>query len=89
MKRIQTPGGSHIEPPFDEAWSELDKLHWHAGVASMDTGLSISVNAINDAPTPYGITVGSSSAAPFSFASAWTYLNGVDTGATERKRVTA
>ena len=31
--------GSHIEPPLESYWAQLEKLRWHAAVAEIRTGL--------------------------------------------------
>ena len=38
VRRIETDHGSYIEPPFEESWSELEKLRWHLAVALHDGG---------------------------------------------------
>lgn len=91
VTRIQTEASSHIEPPCDDAWPDRVKLEWWAAVTAHDTGLRIE---ISDAEVSHGqkkltglyhITVGGSSAVPFTFREAWTYLNGVSTGAEQSR----
>ncbi|WP_275558514.1 hypothetical protein [Streptomyces sp. 5-6(2022)] len=88
VTRIHDATGSHIEPPLDPAWSDLNKLRWHAAVTAHDTGIAATVQdatyTIDGKPVPghYDIIVGASSIGPFDFRSAWDYLNGVSTGAT-------
>ena len=42
VKRVQTTsGGSHIEPPLQDTWSEIEKLRWHAGVVLVDSGVRV------------------------------------------------
>lgn len=79
VRRVATEGGSHIEPPFDPSWSDLDKLRWTASVVEADTGVRpvphLEENGL------YSINVGASSFGGFTFGSAWTFLNGVSAGA--------
>lgn len=43
VRRVEHIGGSHIEPPLDQAWTDFDKLRWCAGVVLADSGLHIRV----------------------------------------------
>ncbi len=50
VRRVQTDHGSHIEPPFDEDASDLDKLRWQVAVTLHDAGLprdAVSVYPVN------------------------------------------
>lgn len=82
VHRIDTGLGSHIEPPMSETWPERDKLAWHASVCALDSGLTIRVTDTNDryCLQVHGPT-GRSSSVSYGYRSAWTYLNGVRTGA--------
>jgi hypothetical protein len=96
VTRVHDDTGSSIEPPLDEAWDDLTQLRWHAAVVAHDTGLRVTVNPGGEqrkvgeewvaVPGTYGISVGRTSAAAFNYAAAWTYLNGVSTGAREAVR---
>lgn len=85
-------GSSHIEPPLDQEWSELEKLKWKAEVASDDSGLEIGVAPgeyhIGGVRQPYFYTVNTphSSSGPHTFDEAWTRMNGIVTGAQEVRR---
>jgi len=83
VTRVKTSSGSHIEPPLDEAWSDAQKLAWHAAVVAADTGLTITVHqdghlfsvgepGLGRTGTPY--------------REAWTLLNGINAGAAPAKR---
>lgn len=91
VTRIHTERGSHIEPELDTGWTEAEKLAWHAAVIAHDTGLTIRLHdeafTINGEPVPgmYGINVGSHSLSAYTYREAWTFLNGVDTGAAVAK----
>jgi hypothetical protein len=39
VRRVHEEAGSHIEPPLDDGWSDLDKLRWHLAVALHDARL--------------------------------------------------
>lgn len=96
-QRIHTDHGSHIEPPLDERWSDLDKLRWQAAVAEADTGLTINVAPSKarfkprgsdrwiDVTGEYQVTVlrpgVSSSGISLRFHQAWLYISGVVAGA--------
>ena len=43
VRRVKHPGGSHIDPPLDEAWTDFDKLRWLAGVVLVDSGLYVRI----------------------------------------------
>ncbi|MFF3998538.1 hypothetical protein ACFYX8_35180 [Streptomyces cyaneofuscatus] len=92
VTRVHETGGSHIEPPLDQAWDDLTKLTWKAAVVTLDTGLDIAAteaeyfsNGVRQQGF-YNIAVGSSSTGPLDFRSTWDYLNGVSTGATQTTR---
>lgn len=92
VTRVHTERGSHIEPEFDPDWPERVKLEWHAAVTAHDTGLRVEVfNAqlwVDDVKQEglYCIAVGSSSASAFTYREAWTYLNGISTGAWAKEK---
>ncbi|WP_097982796.1 hypothetical protein [Streptomyces sp. f150] len=97
VTRVDEAGGSHIEPPLDQAWADLTKLAWKVAVVTLDTRLDIAVTEAkyfsNGARQQgfYNIVVGFSITGPLDFRSTWDYLNGVSTGATQarRRRTTA
>lgn len=93
VRRVQNPTGDHIEPPLDETWDDLTKLHWQAAVVAHDTGLTVHVGdgalrVAGGAPIPgwYTLSVGHTSTSPLTFGTAWAYLNGVSVGAQETAR---
>lgn len=82
------PTGSHIEPPFEESWSELEKLQWKAGVVKADTGLHVQVTEGGVSVKRlgrwvplkgvYGLTIDHSLAvSSMPYRDAWTYMNGM------------
>ncbi|MDJ0010116.1 hypothetical protein [Gordonia alkanivorans] len=90
VTRVHTENGSHIEPPLDQKWSELDKLRWNAGVVIADTGVPLRIKlndnaryTSNGVDIPvYGLQLGSMSTSR-RFHAMWDYLNGVSAGAVE------
>ncbi|OMB96487.1 hypothetical protein A5733_11485 [Mycobacterium sp. NS-7484] len=84
-------GGRTPEPELDPAWPDLVKLRWHAALVRDETGLDVHVGeakySIAGVPQRgyysinlrYGIT--SSFIGPHTYRDAWTYLNGIVTGA--------
>lgn len=84
VRRVQTGlGSSHIEPPLDQSLSNLEKLRWHAAVATLDTGLKLLVHPIRDVMGrhKYSIQVENSSMSAMPYADAWLYITGISTGA--------
>lgn len=91
-RMVPTRDGWKPEPPLDPTWPDLIKLRWHAALIRDKTGLNIAVNkgkySINGIPQAgyyavhlrYGNTAQLSG--PHTFADAWNYLNGIETGAT-------
>lgn len=86
VSRVTTDHGTHIEPALDQSWTPIKKLCWHAAVVQLDTGIHIEVDFANYTRGGkkqhgfYDVKVGASTAGPFTFQAAWSYLNGVDTG---------
>jgi hypothetical protein len=92
VARIETGDGSHIEPPLDQSWDEATKLAWHAAAVAADTGLRIHVHdeAASNAdgreiPGWYALSIGHTGCSAMDYGTAWTYLNGVVTGAREAR----
>lgn len=92
VTRIATPTGSHIEPPLDQSWDNLTKLHWQAAVVMEDTGHAVDIE-VDEADYStrilgiwvrnrgyYDIVSGTGESGPHDFRSAWTYLNGLRAG---------
>ncbi|OCH80290.1 hypothetical protein [Gordonia sp. UCD-TK1] len=91
VTRVHTERGSHIEPPLDPEWSQLDKLRWQAGVVIADAGVPLRISLDDDTrlsrngvdvPGIYGLKIGSWHSAR-GFHDMWDYLNGVSAGAVE------
>jgi hypothetical protein len=83
VRRVETEGGSRIEPPHDLSWSPFKQLQWKAAVVSLDSGLDVWVNH-SGLPSPRSFAlgvVGFSTSTPHSYREAWDYLNGICTGA--------
>ncbi|UAW08338.1 hypothetical protein SEA_WHITNEY_91 [Gordonia phage Whitney] len=91
VTRVRDDNGSHIEPPLDSDWSELDKLRWKAGVVIADAGVPLRISLDDstrlsrngvDVPGIYGLKIGGWHSAR-GFHDMWDYLNGVSAGAVE------
>lgn len=92
VQRIHTAIGSHVEPPLDQTWSQIQKLRWHAAVVEVDNdfqGIEISKAHLSRrimgrwvrVPDVYEIAVGSGGGSgAYTFSQAWDYLNGVSAG---------
>lgn len=90
VERIQTERRSHIVPEFDQRWSALQKLQWHAAVVEVDCGIRLEVHAGSrrtlifgkwrEVPGSFSISGPRFSVAPFTFDGAWDYLNGFSAG---------
>lgn len=77
VARRTTDHESHIEPPLDPTWSELDKLRWQAGVVEADTGAILMLS--NHHPDRlYGVSYRtpsrSSSISARPFAETWAFM---------------
>lgn len=77
------PDGSH-SPAYDESWPASVQLQWSAGVAACETGLRIHVRDLGE--DRYAVHVGSSGQSPMDLATAYAFLDGVQTGAREARR---
>lgn len=92
VRRIADGSGSHIEPPLEQSWSDLEKLRWHAGVVLADTGVRVGVTT-NSASHKnwrgdwvidrdmYSLNVGRASYSAYRYDDAWTFIIGVSAGA--------
>ncbi|QTF81782.1 hypothetical protein SEA_BEEGEE_79 [Gordonia phage BeeGee] len=90
VTRVRDEHGSHIAPPLDPEWSEMDKLRWQAGVVIADAGVPLRITLDDtarltrngvDVPV-YGLRLGGWHSAR-GFHDTWDYLNGVRDGAVE------
>lgn len=86
VRRVSNGSGSHVEPPCDDRWSDLDRLRWHAAVVALDTGLRVRVEPGSERGR-FTIYVGSAGVAPLSFGTAWAYLSGVSLGADQARPI--
>lgn len=81
VKRIRKEnGGSYIDPPLDENWSDLVKLGWHACVVSLDADLP----PIKVYQHPHNYQVENSSTG--GFHRTWALINGIEIGARLARR---
>lgn len=79
----RNPDGSH-NPPYDAEWPPHLQLQWSAGVVAAETGLAIHISELDE--DRYAVRVGSSGQSPMDLASAYAFLDGVQTGAREARR---
>lgn len=91
LQRVQTGtgGGTHIEPAFDDTWSELDKLRWNLRVMQIDCGLDLPIQVFKAhyerngvlQDGYYGFQTPNSSWTAYDYHAAWDFINGVRLGA--------
>jgi hypothetical protein len=79
VRRVETQGGSHIEPPLRSEWSELEKLRWKAAVTSLETGFALRVDEDQDGE--FVLSGAMFSYGGSGFEHLWAVLNGVALGA--------
>lgn len=83
VRRVKDgPRSSHIEPPMNPNWNNLEKLRHHAAVVMLATDLKIRVNQTGGG---YNIQVNSTSSSSQCYEDAWLFLSGVETGAITAK----
>lgn len=81
LRIVEDDHGSHVEPAFDEDWPNLVKLQWQAAVVrERCDGLRITFMEQPHYPGEYCVTVPGASAVSFTFAEAWTLVNGIEMG---------
>ena len=93
VRRVEHEGGSHVEPPFTEDMSDLEKLRHLAVLVESSTGIRIRVcdgaswtgGRFNRGG--FAWQIGRTGGGDGSFHLAWTTLHGVELGATELKRI--
>ena len=95
VQRVREGNGSHIEPPLDEGWTDLEKLRWHLSVALHDARLpdhlatvelgNLKVNGRTVGPV-YDIRytsvarTGAGSWGCGGFRESWSLINGIGLG---------
>jgi hypothetical protein len=97
VHRIHTERGSHIEPPLNEAWSNLEKLRWNLAVALHDAGQPINLMdvresdyRVNGVPQEaYDVTSSFGTSGAIGFHSTWTFINGLGFGLSAAARMEA
>lgn len=77
VRRVVTGTGSHIEPPLDPAWPDLDKLRWKAAVVLVNTGVAAHVE---EQPSGFVLSGLMFSYGPEDYAGMWSVLNGIEIG---------
>lgn len=91
VERVSDETGSHIEPPLQDDWSDLERLQWHAAVVECDAGVRVTIKPANAwhnglrRSGVYNISYShermSGSSSAYTFGQAWTFLNGIELGA--------
>lgn len=86
--RRHAGASSWIEPPLENAWEDLDKLRWQAGVLLVDTGIRATITQHSDFFGPkyglqfsFGADPSSTSTTAMDFGYAWAYMSHVSLGA--------
>jgi hypothetical protein len=88
---VRTDRGWSPDPPMDPSWPDLVKLKWHAALVCSKTGINVTVHLQpQDHPGDhYQVTLRGprwASATIHTYRSAWTYLNGIESGAEAAQR---
>lgn len=96
VKRVHDDNGSHIEPPMDNNWPDIDKLRWWAAVAEADTGKDLVVEHAHlqrrttnwrgvekwePVPGEYAVLHDGHYATTGNYHHTWTWINGFVAGA--------
>lgn len=86
--RVETENGSHVEPPLDPEWSNLDKLRWHLAVVLHDVGVDPELIHVEPARSTsggvpyesYSLHYAHSTFGGPSFHNMWNLINGIGIG---------
>lgn len=90
VKRVHhSPTGTHIEPPLNPKWSELEKLRYLAAVVALDVGAEIGVEVSSIAKlftaSTYTVLWPSGASGPKSFEQTWCFITGMRAGVNARR----
>lgn len=96
VHRVHTERGSHIEPPLNEDWSNLDKLRWSLAVSLHDAGQPLDLMdvresdyRINGVPQEaYDVTGPDGSSGATGFHATWTLISGIGYGLRTARQIT-
>jgi hypothetical protein len=84
VRRVEYPGGGHIEPAMDQAWSDLEKLRWKLAVSLLDSDanpLEWYIHGGRDGEyVEYDLTFPRGIIGPFDFRGMWAFLTGLELG---------
>lgn len=92
VKRIEErrEGGgisSTVWPEFDDSWSPLMQLRWHAAVAMLDSGTDVKIHVQHGTSSTNGIprdefcvSVGGTGYSSSPFQACWTLITGIGSG---------
>jgi len=91
VRRVYASTGSHIEPPLEDAWGDLQKLRWKAAVTQVDCGVAVTVNnadytVAGKVCPAFVVGVEGASSGPHSMGTAWSVINGIMYGAEAVRR---
>lgn len=92
VARVYFDGGSRIEPPLNQSWSNLEKLRWHAAVVELEAGIRVNITPSTHQvkrfgvwrdvqPQEYDYTAPGVSGMLGTYCEAWAWLNGLAAGA--------
>jgi len=87
LSRVETENGSHIEPAYNDRWSEVVRISWLLAVIEIDYGLRAKVydsnyriGAHRVKPPHYGVALPGISMDGGTFPELWRMLNNLGTG---------
>lgn len=81
LRRVTDKNGGWIEPPLGQHWDDATKLEWRAAIIRYDHGIQINVY-VSRRRGYFGFNSRAwSTSDSYTFERAWTYLNGIGTGA--------
>ena len=80
VQRIHSANGSHIEPPLESDWSDLEKLRWRAAVVEHDNRLPEGTIKVTEHPHNFCIQTPGSSMSVIGLHDTWSVLTGIDIG---------
>lgn len=89
VQRVHTDSGSHIEPPLDPEWTDLNKLRWNLAVTLHDAGLPADTLGVEQGHLTVGgqrvwddyhLTYRHGTYAGGGYHAMWSTINGVGIG---------
>jgi len=85
VRRVKTTHGSHIEPPLNDDWTDLEKLQWHLAVTLHDSGKPADLFTIRQDDSrlgrkAYALEWNYGGMSPMTYGSMWTLIDGISMG---------